>query len=269
MALSRPRSRSRSQSHAERLERIAKLQNDELKLQLRQYTLAQQERKIAHVQKCKDQWIAIHYPMRIVRGLLKHYEAPEVRTAFIKLVEERARRNDFMYNPLYCADHLWKVYDTDMVSIGSVQPYGSGRIGVPRTVRCTPGFLNFLDDYLDGCAQKGVFGNRDILQTLTSLLNRTIPGAFQHIFGGRDRIHQILHMCEYVLDKAFVLCVIQVSKKFAGPAQKLQFPEGIFKYPPHIPTCVLNHAGRSFVGVPGTIFQGAASSSASASVAGP
>ena len=267
MALSRPRSRSRSQSHAERLERIAKLQNDELKLQLRQYTLAQQERKIAHVQKCKDQWIAIHYPMRIVRGLLKHYEAPEVRTAFIKLVEERARRNDFMYNPLYCADHLWKVYDSDMVIIGSVSPYRGFRIGAPRSVRCTPAFLNHLEDYVDGCSQKSHKGNRDILQTLTSLLQLTMPGAFQDILGGRDRIHQILHMCEYVLDKAFVLCVIQVSKKFAGPAQKLQFPEGIFKYPPHVPTAVLNHADRSFVGVPGTIFQGTASS-ASASVAG-
>ena len=267
MARSGPRSRSRSQSHAETLERIAKLRNDELKLQLRQYTLAQQERKIAHYQKYKDQYIAVHYPLRIVRRLLKHYEAPEVRTTFIKLVEERAKKNDFMCNPLYCADHLWKVCDTDMVSIGSVSPYGSGRIGLPRTVRCTPGFLNFLDDHLDGCAQKGVFGNRDILQTLTSLLNRTIPGAFQHIFGGRDRIHQILHMCEYVLDKAFVLCVIQVSKKFMEPAQKLQFPVGIFKYPPHVPTAVLNHADRSFVGVPGTTFQGTASSAASASVA--
>ena len=155
-----------------------------------------------------------------------------------------------------------------MVIIGSVSPYKGCRIGAPRSVRCTPAFLNHLEDYVDGCSQKSHKGNRDILQTLTSLLQLTMPGAFQDILGGRDRIHQILHMCEYVLDKAFVLCVIQVSKKFMEPAQQLQFPAGIFKYPPHVPTAVLNHADRSFVGVPGTIFQGTASSSASASVAG-
>ena len=257
-----------AQSKAESQERAAKLRNDELDKQLRQWDLAQREKKIAHDQKIKDQWIAIHFPLSTVRKLLKHFETPEVKSAFVKLVKERAAKNDFMCNALYCADHLWKVYDSDMVIIGSVSPYRGFRIGAPRSVRCTPAFLNHLEDYVDGCSQKSHKGNRDILQTLTSLLQLTMPGAFQDILGGRDRIHQILHMCEYVLDKAFVLCVIQVSKKFMEPAQQLQFPAGIFKYPPHVPTAVLNHADRSFVGVPGTIFQGTASSSASASVAG-
>ena len=61
------------------------------------------------------------------------------------------------------------------------------------------------------------------------------PGSPAHVFNKQRRFHVLLHLNDYVLDKAFVSCVWALSKWLTEKC----FPQGVFAWPPEVPPSVL------------------------------
>ena len=242
---------------AEAQERTVKHRKEVLELEISQRKILDRDKKVMHDQKFIDHWLGVTYPLKLARDLFKYYGNAEHKEQFEKKVKEKAQKGDFDINPVYGVDKLWKVNDNDMITMGfSHGPYS---VGAPKAVRCSAGFLNFLEDKVKWCHQKDDKNKRKVLDILTALLNATMPGTFQLAIGGRDRLHQLLEMCDYVFDKTFVLCVIQVSKRFKAFQHEAYFTNGIFTWPPEIPPKVFEECEFSWRGGPAPHVAGTAS----------
>ena len=244
---------------AEAQERAVKARKEMLELELYQRKIVLGERKVIHEQKFIDQWLGVTYPLKLAKDLFRYYGIAEHKKQFEKKVKEKAEKGDFIANAIYHVDRLWKVNDSDMVPMGFQAAYNTYNSGAPKTVRCSAGFMNFLEDNVKLCNQKDDKGKRKVLDILTALLNVTMPGTYQGVFGGRDRIHQLLDMCDYVFDKTFVLCVIQVSKRFKAFHDEPYFANGIFTWPPEIPATVAKECEFAWRGGPEPHVAGTAS----------
>ena len=110
---------------------------------------------------------------------------------------------------------------------GEVKPKGGG---VPRSVRCSPSF----DGLLAEVAGPSHFGS-DPIKSFYTLLDNTAPGASKFVFQHSKSALQFLHMNDYALDKAFVSCIVCLSKWLTHT----RFPQGIFSWPPSVPPHLL------------------------------
>ena len=60
-------------------------------------------------------------------------------------------------------------------------------------------------------------------------------GSPAYVFNKQRRFHVLLHLNDYVLDKAFVSCVWALSKWLT----EKYFPQGVFAWPLKVPPSVL------------------------------
>ena len=123
---------------------------------------------------------------------------------------------------------LPRLWDTDkaLIRFGEMKSLD----GHPRSVECSATF----DEYLDKPTPRTISGPRDPLFALKVLLEAVAPASPAYVFK-QGRFHRLLHLNDYVLDKASVSCVWALSKWLT---QKT-FPQGVFTWPPEVPSSVL------------------------------
>ena len=102
---------------------------------------------------------------------------------------------------------------------------------VPRSVRCSAVFQCFLDEV----APTGVGMPRDPVATLRDLMGAVAPGSPRHVFTGSRFFLRFLHLHDYILDKAFVACVLCLSR-WLRPEN---WAVGVFAWPPEVPADVV------------------------------
>ena len=69
-----------------------------------------------------------------------------------------------------------------------------------------------LDVLLDEVVGSDMKGQKDAVQALRKLLEQTAPGSTSSVFTNKQSLIRILHLNDYVLDKAFVHCILSLSK---------------------------------------------------------
>jgi hypothetical protein len=124
--------------------------------------------------------------------------------------------------------HLWDADKTLLVRYGEVRPVD---MGMPRTVRCSVAFDQYCDELVPLSIGGQRDGPKDPHRALRALLEAVAPGSPDYVFCASRSVLHFLHRSDYVMDQAFVSCVVCLSKWLT---QK-RFPDGVFAWPPPIP----------------------------------
>jgi len=208
--------------------------HEELRLKHTQEQLQWRREEIARRQelevwKAQQRWLQTEYPSALASQLVRSMAArePRARATFVRSLQLMATQNWFRFIPRLPL--LWEPDKSLLIRCGEVRPFDGH---VPRSVRCAAAF----DAYLDEVAPPG-FGAamKDPVHALHMLLEAVAPGSPRHVFHGPRRFLRFLHICDYVLDKTFVCCVLCLSK-WLRPEN---WPEGVYEWPPAVPADVL------------------------------
>ena len=98
--------------------------------------------------------------------------------------------------------------------------------GAPRGVRCSQCFQQVVDDE----APRGHVAHEPV-ETLYRLFSACVPSA-RRVFTGSYSPLRLLHVNDYVLEKAFVYGIVALSKWLSED----RFPQGVFgHWPPKAP----------------------------------
>jgi len=210
----------------------ALVRHEELKLQtLRETERAHQERaartRQSALDKAKDKWLQTQYPSELAQKMRRQFVAANDRANLTRMLREMAAQNWFRFLPRVA--ELWSPQPKWLLQYGEVRAYeGRGM----RVVRCAANFDCLLDEvYVRG---PGEVKNPE--QALYRLLHWVVPESSRYVFQSRNRCFlRFLQLNDYILDKAFVHCVICLSR-WLTPAN---FPFGVFDWPPPVPAEVL------------------------------
>ena len=127
---------------------------------------------------------------------------------------------------------LWEANLGLLIRHSSIGQFGDGHT---RVLRCSASFDAFLDELLGSPWEKTEEKTKDALDSLKRLLERSAPGSSTIIFSGRNSLHRMLHLNDYVLDKTYVCCIVLSSKWLRSN----RFPNGIYEWPPSLPASLL------------------------------
>lgn len=172
-------------------------------------------------------WLQHTYPSQLAESLMRAYEDEERKRRFLSRMRKLSDENHFRF-PRYVSS-LWFELKGELVVYGQTKLFGepSG-----HTVRCSPTFKNFLFTSLPRNA-KGV--NGDPVSMLKTLLDCTVPGVTKYVLTRDPQYQTILSSQDWVLDKAFVHCVILVSKYLVGEKEARIWKHGVYDWPPSMP----------------------------------
>ena len=154
--------------------------------------------------------------------------------AGFKKMMSRAAEAGFFKRCVYIPD-LWQVCDSLLVNVAQVKGPGAGEgRGSFRWVRCAPTFENEVRKVWSDHVHFGP----DPVGALGAMFRAFVPCSSQVFKGAYAPLH-LLHMNDYVMEKAFVFGVIALSK-WLGPER---FPQGIYgDWPPCPPPPPASHA---------------------------
>ena len=208
-------------------------------------------RKHAEVmEKAYQRWLQTQYPTVLGRSLTRMMRklSEEAKTGFDvhirKKIEERVFERQLFLPELWAADK------TLTVEWQRVIPFSGG--DTRTVVRCGLPFQEFVD----AVAPKTHFGH-DPVDTLYRLFQACVPQA-KHIFTAHYTPLRLLHVNEYVLEKAFVYGIAALTKWLG----KDWYPLGVHgMWPPKMPAELVPK-------YPGTHVDTAASSQAASSSSG-
>ena len=184
-------------------------------------------RKVAQENYLYDVWLQQTYPSQLAESLMKAYEDEGRKRRFLRSMETLSDVNHFRFPR--CVPSLWPELKSELIVYGQAKLFNepSG-----HTVRCSPTFKNFLFTSLPTNA-KGVDG--DPVAMLKTLLDCTVPGFTKYVFTRDPQYQTTLSSQNWVLDKAFVHCVILLSKYMIDAKQEGTWRHGVYVWPPSMP----------------------------------
>ena len=175
------------------------------------------------IQRAQDRWLQTQFPallarrcIETVRGLSK-----VARAGFDHEVCRQLQAGTFE-RQLFIKD-LWIADKSLTLEWSMVQPLSGGQ---RRQVRCGLPFQELLDKE----APQTLFG-RDPVAALFRLYSAIVP-LERRVFAGTLSPLRLLHVNDYILDKAFVYGIVALSKRLGEE----WFPCGVFgQWPPPFP----------------------------------
>ena len=212
-------------------EALARREEDRLNLfrenmRKRKEDMAQRE-AVANF-RAQQNWLQTEYPRDLAEKLMRWAQSKrkEEKLAFQAKLGELSSQNWFRFMPR--VPPSWDEDKTALIRYGSVKPLvGSGL----RAVRCSPAF----DAFLDEVSPPAIAGGKDPIRALERILAVVAPGSPRFVFQRERTFLRFLHLHNYILDKAFVSCIICLSKWLTAR----YFPKGVFQWPPHAPSHLL------------------------------
>lgn len=199
-----------------------RVENTRENLRWRREQLAQ--RREMAVARAEQRWIQLEYPTVLATRLLTHAQSLSARDKerFTRTLAGMAAQNWFRFFPNL--PFLWEPDLTSLVRAGECRPLHGH---IPRCVRASANFEAFLDEVSPthmGMPRAPVMSLRDVMEAVA-------PGSARYVFTGPRSFLRLLHLHAYVLDKAFVACVLCLSR-WLRPEN---WPAGVFSWPPAVP----------------------------------
>ena len=185
-------------------------------------------RKEALVAKKVARWLQTEYPTQLAYRMIDWHGGldPKVKQDYKQGVLEMYRSNHFSRLPANIP-HLWEVDTSFTFQWAQMSPPGGGPC---RWVRCSPNFNAVMQARDPQCND-----NKIAEATLLRIFQGCIPYA-EYLLSGALSCKNLLHMNDYVMEKAFVYGAIALSKWFSEQL----LPKGVYGYwPPDPPEAIV------------------------------
>ena len=193
-------------------------------------------------EKAQQRWLQTEYPAKVAKRCWNVFKdkAPDSKQRFESNMELLLKPpSDF--NRHLSIPYLWAPDKTLTTEFGTICAFQSDKV---VQVRCSLPFQELLQDIVPWgnrhrmCVM--VKGNRipvqlvgpDAVDTLFKLFEGCVPFA-RRVFHAHYTPIRLLHINEYVLDKAFVYGIVALSKWMTK--YPTMFPQGIYEWPPACP----------------------------------
>ena len=180
---------------------------------------------MVELEKAQQRWLQTEYPVEIARRCIDTFRKTSKRTrkAFDQDIHKHLAEGTFQRH-VYIRD-LWvpeKSLTKEWSTTKPLEPIGGPR----RRVLCGLPFMELIDKE----ASKGFFGANPV-ETLYRLFILCVPKA-REVFKDHNSPLKLLHVNDYVMEKAFVYGIVLLSKYLGRDL----FCYGIFgKWPPPFP----------------------------------
>ena len=184
---------------------------------------AQARRRQEIVDTAFRRWLQTQYPALLARRCIAAWRnmPKEAQANFHRMMLDRLKAGTFA-RQIFIKD-LWACDRSFTLRWSQVTPFMGG---APRGVRCSLCFQQVVDDQ----APRDHFGVEPV-ETLYRLFSACVPSA-RRVFTGSYSPLRLLHVNDYVLEKAFVYGIIALSKWLSEE----RFPQGVFgQWPPKAP----------------------------------
>ena len=223
--------REREEDEVQRTERKMKaaVEAEAMKLaRLKAEARKQQEefaaRERAEKKKQYETWLQHVYPSTLAESLITLFEGEERKQRFTRRMRHAFQKDVFRF-PRHVSN-LWDENKNDLIVYGHAK-FVNERSG--QAVRCSGSFKNFLVTALPKTA-KGVDG--DPVAALRTILDVTIPGCTRYLLTRDQEFQEILRTQHWILEKAFVHCVILVTRYMVAEGG---WSQGVYEWPPLMP----------------------------------
>ena len=181
-------------------------------------------RRMQHAQeKAYSRWLQTEYPAKLAMRLIRKWRALSAtdKANFETMIRE-ARRSGHFSRQLFIPA-LWETDDALTMQWAQMRPPWGGPL---RWARCSLSFQQVIERE----APASHFGI-DPCEQILRLFAACVPRA-RDIFSGPYTPARLLHMNDYVVEKAFVYGVVALSKWLGAE----RFPHGIYgRWPPNAP----------------------------------
>ena len=198
------------------------------------HAAAAAERESERITKLAETWLQKDYPellhSELRRNQLKDDGA--YKRIWLNLIESLAVDRHWFRHCMRMP-HLWTTDRTLLVHHSETTIYNIP--GKKQRVMCSAHFERYLQRV--DCGQNGK-KTKDAMKSLMTLLDQTVPLAVRYIFKDATELHRILHLNDYVLDKAFVSSILWVSKAMTAQF----FKHGVHCWPPKAPSAAMQPA---------------------------
>ena len=205
-----------------------------LRMESEKHAAAAADKEADRVAKVAETWLQTNYPEKLHSELRKKLvkNDGEYKIIWLDLIESLAV-NRHWFRHTFRIPHLWTTDRTLLVHHSETTIYNNP--GKKHRVMCSAQFERYLKRV--DCGQNGQ-KTKDAMKSLRTLLDQTVPLAARYIFKDSEELHRIFHLNDYVLDKAFVYCIIWVSKAMTEPF----FKHGVHCWPPKAPSAAMQPA---------------------------
>ena len=201
--------------------------------------LDQQKMKNA-LAKAHLRYIQVTFPAQLAEHHIRCFaKLNHAQKKKLKNVMEQALKDKLFERHPY-VPHLWPEDSrVPLIKLGQVPPPGAHDLGKRHWVRYAPTFEHELRKVSTDPAALSL----DPVGALHALLSAFVPCADQIFQGGYTPL-RLLHMNDYVMEKAFVFAVIALSK-WLGPDR---WPMGFYEtWPPPLPLAAAGAPGAEDV----------------------
>ena len=174
------------------------------------------------VEKTFQRWLQTQYPTQLARRIISFWRKMTVptRKTFEGHITKALKERTFQ-RQVYVKD-LWTADRSLTLDWSRTESWTGGRC----SVRCSLMFQEMLDEV----APKSMF-DHDPVETLYKLFLACVPSA-RRVFTDSYGALRILHMNDYVLEKAFVYGIVALSKWLGEE----RYPCGVYgRWPPKMP----------------------------------
>ena len=177
----------------------------------------------ALAEKAHQRWLQTEYPVTLARQCIDTCRAlsPAAQQCMAEVI--RVKCHDRVFDRCLYIRDPWEQDKSVTREWCQAKPFVGGGI---RSVRCGIPFLDVIDRYAPPHLHA-----KDAVDTLRRLLAECVPHSSK-IFAHSFSPWKLLHINEYVLEKAFVYAIMALSKWLGREF----YPCGIFgKWPPPLP----------------------------------
>ena len=179
------------------------------------------------LQRAQERWLQTQYPALLARRCIDTLRglSRNARGGFEREVGRQLELRTFE-RQLFIKD-LWVSDKSLTLEWSMVQPLSGGP---RRQVRCGVPFQELIDKE----APQHILG-RDPVDQLDRLFSACVPRA-RRVFAGNYQALRLLHVNDYVLEKAFVYGIVALSKWLGEE----RFPYGVYgQWPPKFPAALV------------------------------
>ena len=205
-----------------------------LRMESETHAAAAAERESERITKLAETWLQKDYP-ELLHSELRRKQLNDdgaYKRIWLNLIESLAVDRHWFRHCMRMP-HLWTTDRTLLVHHSETTIYNIP--GKKQRVMCSAHFERYLQRV--DCGQNGK-KTKDAMKSLMTLLDQTVPLAVRYIFKDATELHRILHLNDYVLDKAFVYCILWVSKAMTAQF----FKHGVHCWPPKAPSAAMQPA---------------------------
>ena len=184
---------------------------------------AQARRRQEIVDTAFRRWLQTQYPALLARRCIVTWRGMSkgAQAGFHRMMLDQLKAGTFD-RQVFIKD-LWVCDRSFTLRWSQITPFMGG---APRGVRCSQCFQQVVDDE----APRGHVAHEPV-ETLYRLFSACVPSA-RRVFTGSYSPLRLLHVNDYVLEKAFVYGIVALSKWLSED----RFPQGVFgHWPPKAP----------------------------------